>query len=402
MKKIVYLLATLLLAVGCTQQDPLTDAPANIKDAVDPGQKLDGPKKPVSREFFYFEIKGNQSISFVEGVEKSIEFESRIMLEDAPEHEIKILNLPEGSSFDEKTKVFTWEPPEDWVRGAETFSTFTLQAQISTLEEPISTERKNFDFIINRNLERPEITSVSINKNELMEGERGYITLIVNDPNSAAGLRPTIHAFSKDRFKNSGAGYLVIKEAMPTGNKNEWTIEMTMDLSQVDVTNSYESLSLSFMVISSTGTIASSEETVTFKVYHRPVELIWGIDTKDEIEVTRGQKNTVYVPVKVTYSESEEIVATWKTMCSTLPGIVSCTCKKGFAASEVMCKIEITPHPTKKKYAIDLEATVNNRYKRGVRAITRRKTIKLKVIDSRNVCKPETPANPQPPATPAS
>ena len=179
--KYIFLAGLLAFLMACGEQDPLKEFPDDVRTAVLISQKIEGPPStPVASDSMA--IDGPEVVNFTEGQKGTFKVSGRLLGVEA-EHEIKIVNPPEGMTFDAETGQVSWTPPTSTVTGEDNYFKYLLNVDLLAYKEAESlTIRKVIVLFIN--IDSPPLSAHLLNiaveprPVKFTEGKRGSFKLL--------------------------------------------------------------------------------------------------------------------------------------------------------------------------------------------------------------------------------
>ena len=143
----ILLAATLALISACGKQNPLQEFPSSVNDAVSISQKIERPPEtPMNSNSMV--IDAPEVIQFTEGIESTFRVAGRLLGFEANQT-LKLVNAPEGMSFNSTTGEVRWTPPTTFITGTQTSAKSVLHVDlVVTREEETMTVRKDIVLFV--------------------------------------------------------------------------------------------------------------------------------------------------------------------------------------------------------------------------------------------------------------
>lgn len=378
MKRLFILMISVLFIVGCNQ-DPLSEAPARIRDGFPPNQKAGEDRMPIDKDMILIKLHPSSNPNFVEGYEKTIEFDIRILTKDPVEYKFYAENLPEGATFDADNKTFTWKPADNYVSSEANYKVHKIRVGIITLNGLVQ-EEIDFALYVNRLLERPEISNFELLNDKLIEGDRARFSFTIDDKDSSINAVPKVSVVGPSNSSYKSAGHF-IKIGRVTQDANvptRWHVSGTIETFRLELENSYDNFGFGLQVFSKFGVNSDTLFTV-FKVYHKVQAPFVTIDGS-KFTVVRGKENLSLSFAAIASHSADRVKLSWKTECDKLEGFVKCQCRSPYPNRSVECHVTISPGATTNQYNFEFQTVTSNTSDSKI-SITKNHEFKVKVND---------------------
>lgn len=371
----------LALVSGCAdlKQNPLEGKGAAIEDAQPPQTK---PEIPAPVESDALRIDGPELVSFREGEENKVIFSMRSLLEGYT-GQIKISNLAAypGATFDATSGEFKWAPPVGTVFTG-FFQEMVLKleavAQPAKQGDAILFIQKEVRLLVQKVARNPVIKSVEVKDALMRENGIFYVKVVVMDPEGtlADAEKPRL-IVSNGNLKGSIASHVTEYGNRGDLSKKEWTIDLKINLTGVELTDSVIATSFDIVALNRYGLFSPSVRVNT----NVATDFI-GVDSSIEMnnEVIVGEKNIIPFTV---FDPKAEAVVTIKSVRG-LPADAQLKCNVGNKIFMQKCKIVWQPDQKEllKVYTVYMELELRNKSNLDNRKDSRTISFNLTTVNS--------------------
>lgn len=350
---------SLVLTLGCSdlKQNPLAGKGEAVENAQPPQTKPEIPK-PIESDAL--RIDGPEVVSFREGESGKVTFVLRSLLPDYV-GEVSISNLAAfpGASFNAATGEFIWTPANGTVfNGYYQEMVLHLEgvAQSTKANDPILITHKEVRFVVQKVARNPIIKSIEVKDNLMRENSTYYVKVVVQDPEGTGvdSEKPRL-VLSSGNYKFSLAPYITEYGNRGDLTTKEWTIDLKVNLSGVELTDSVLASGFELVALNRYGLFSAPS-----KVNVNVATDFGAVDTTIEAtnEVLVGEKNVI--PFMI-FDQKAEAVIGIKNIRG-LPAMAELKCN--FAKNSLhKCRFTWTPDQKElmKVYTINMDVELSNR-----------------------------------------
>lgn len=349
------ILSFILGSIGCDQgssQNPLKNYSPNVQNSVPAGQQKKVGGKPLSSEFLridrsqkYLDVKELETLEVV--------FTGRILSDKPGAYEIRINNMPEGSSFDSKTGLFSWTPPLGTVKDSEYYKEISIEVEMTSgaaiRKDPLSI------FVMRDVSQKPEIREVktqTIPGDPILEGQSFLLQVKVFIPNGQVDPNnpPFLLFVPNTQAKKDALKYVKTNKVAltPTNDPNIWDgntyISLDGDIVEgsSNKTVGKKKLGLGILAVSSYA-IASDKENFEFEVENVIGEPKLSWLQSSQLKFMQGVSNKFIFTGYDPKDEGNILVSQFTQNCQKLDPDLLCNCDNANVTSSRICYIEWTP-----------------------------------------------------------
>lgn len=335
---------------GCSmKQDPFADKSDDIRTAQPPKEKP-MPTPIVITTADVLQIDTDDFYTFQEGTKGEFKITGRVLIQidgKTPvlnkDYELNVDNISEfpGATFNKTTGMFSWTPPTDFVD-----QNYTRQV---TMEVSIRTMRDSYarseivKVFVERLMTDPSIVSVDdLTAQPLREGDIRAFRAVVFDPDAenTAKAMPQLMITNAQAGANIGSRVKVVSgPTRDTVNKSNWIFDLQIDLRDIEITKSEDTLQFGLMSVSRFGR-SSAPKSVPVKIKTLVSEPIISWPSGSSITFVAGQPNVATFTIMDPKSEGKVRLTFTQCPVGKTPAVCRC---QAVGQTQSTCTIEWRP-----------------------------------------------------------